>query len=270
MRGARRNGRGVRSSTRDCLERPRRHSRCNHALSGWRCRSNYVGHPKMGHRNCLRAADRAHPWSENALPTRFSAGCSPRILLFWRLLRALQHRCQLHNGRPGKPGSFDAPPPNDGRGSFAWGGTTYSTKDAWCMHRCLWRGSRPRCRSFFGTRRSLAGRGNHDRCRPVHGLLQRLVSPIYPAIERARIPRRWDERWSSWSDDCRSVDGTSGCPCHIRSPSMAGRNISRGGRRRACLHSMGTCASKNNANSRCDHDDHQSDCRWIVGSVLDQ
>ena len=110
-------------------------------------------------------------------------------------------------------------------------------------------------------RRSARGvaRGiDHDRRGPLHGLLQRLVSPLHRTIERARIPggrhglRRGGPRAG------RAADRPDRRAGELRRAAMDRRRLSRRRRRRARVHSLGHGAAAGDADARGQHHDGQS------------
>ena len=182
------------------LELPRRDRGGDHALSCRQHRSDHACDSALGDRLLLRAAGGAVVEGAMAAPRRL-AGCSRAGLLFLRrVLRFLQHRDVLHDRGARQPRAGDiAAAHHGGRCN-----TRHRAADETENDRGLHCGARGRCRACNGivgrAAGSLARRTDHDRSCLVHGVLQCLVSPPHPAIERAWLPpSAWGPAPRPWS-----------------------------------------------------------------------
>src|SRR6476620_1197283 len=112
--------------------------------------------------------------------------------------RPLQHRDVLHDGGARQPRAGDAAAAHHGGRRLAWHRAADETEVDRCRRRRAWRLRGAGIGTLGRAAGSLARRADHDGGRIVHGVLQRLVPPFHPAIERA------------WLSHCRHGNGRRG------------------------------------------------------------
>ena len=172
------------------LKLPRRECGGDHALSRRQHRSDHACDPALGDRLLLRAAGGAV--AEGALAA--TAGLAGRrragLLLLRRVLRSLQHRDVLHDRGARQPCAGDAAAAHDGGRRLA----RHRAVDQTEIDRRLCCGARRHRRARYRIVSRAAGRvarrTDHDWRRALHGVLQRLVPSVHPALQRARFPHR--------------------------------------------------------------------------------
>src|SRR6185295_7002592 len=160
--------------------------------------------------------------------------------------------------------TFNTPAPNDGRCRAP----SYRAVDDAQVARCRHCDARRLCGTGVGpgngARRRLAWRIDHDRRGSVHGILQRVVTTIYPAFERARISvhRNGGRGGSTFRSRCS--DRTCSRACEFRRARMDCRNLSRRFRGCAGVHPLGLGVTAHDPDAGRKYDDGQPDRRRIA------
>ena len=92
----------------------------------------------------------------------------------------------------------------------------------------------------------------------VHGVLQRLVAPVHPTVERAGVPHGRHGRRRRGAARRRHAERAARRIERLRREGMACGRLPRRGRRRARVHPVGAGARARDADARRQHHDRQS------------
>ena len=112
------------------------------------------------------------------------------LLLLRRVLRPLQHRDRRTRPRRAPASRWRRCRCTPWWSAPARHRAVDEAEDARRLHRGARRRRSARLGTFGRAARRMARRIDHDRRRAVHGLLQRLVPPVHPALQRARLSHR--------------------------------------------------------------------------------
>src|SRR5690349_9459415 len=119
----------------------------------------------------------------------------------------LQSRGQLHDRRAREPRPVDAALADHDRRRAARHRGLELAQDHRRVDRGAGRLRRPGLRTGPRTGRRVARRAADGKRGAVHGVLQRLLAPVHPALQRSGLPRRRHGRGRDRPDDRRAVDG---------------------------------------------------------------
>ena len=187
----------------------------------------------MGNRVSRRAADSVVAPSAMAAAKRLARRRRIGTLLFRFVLHPLQYRARLHDGGPRQSCAVDLAATNHAGWRFSRHRIADDAQIGRRRHRRAWRFCRARVGSCRRSRRRLARRVDHDWRGSLHGVLQCLVTRLYPALERTRISGRRHGFRRGRAGSCRPVERPARGAGKLRCAAMDRRYLSWNWRRRA-------------------------------------
>ena len=184
-------GEAVGRADRHRLELPRRHGRGRDALSRRRHRrSAHARHPALGHRLPVRAAGRAAAARALAARARLAGRRAASGFCFFGLFFVFYNLAVSYTTAARASLALSTLPLQTMIVGALLGIEALTARKAAACDRHARRLRGARLGSGEGAGGRLARRADHGRRRAVHGVLQRLVAALHPALERARLPRR--------------------------------------------------------------------------------